>query len=424
MNLVPPDTYVAHSTVREVATPGLADRPVTVPDELRLTPLEELWGIPLGFDRSTPPLSMDACDLNPRAALGAAVMPALQHPPCTVSFSGGIDSSVVLAVATHVARREGLPAPIPVTNRFPGLLEADETQSQERVVSHLGLADWLRLDWNDELDVLGPIARTVLGRHGLLFPFNSFFHYPMLEHSAGGSLLTGIGGDELFTRLGRVVATQLLYERRRPRMRELRRLAYELSPAAIRGAVDTWRDESFDEFRWIRIRKRRELQRAAAAWQSSGPLRNDRALLAWWRSRMLQCGLASMRALAGDFGVTIAHPLADPGVLAALARAGGAVGISRGSRARGVKRLVGDLLPGPTLERQDKTIFDAAFWNEHARAFVVQWDGSGVNTEHVSVDALRAEWSKDLPVAQSFIQLQRAWLSKANSADRVTRPDA
>jgi hypothetical protein len=35
----------------------------------------------------------------------------------------------------------------------------------------------------------------------------------------------------------------------------------------------------------------------------------------------------------------------------------------------------------------------------------------------VDVAALRAEWSKTSPVAQSFIQLQRAWLNSRPTAD-------
>jgi Asparagine synthase len=395
-------------------TSALLKPRVTVPDHLRLTPLEELWAIPMGTDRHTPPLATSEPPQSPRAALEAAVIPALRRPPCLVSFSGGVDSSSVLAIAAHVARREGLPAPVPITNRFPGLQEADEAQWQERVVSHLGLQDWLRPEWQDELDVVGPIATDVLRRHGLLFPFNSFFHHPMFERAAGGSLLIGIGGDELFTRLTRRLAARFLYERQLPRVRELRRFAFELSPRPVRAAVNAWRDEYFNQFHWIRAPQRRELRRAWADWLNRGPLRNDRSLHEWWRSRILQCGMASMRALAGDFDVLVAHPLADPDVLRALAHAGGALGVGGGARSRGAKQLVGDLLPRETLERRDKTTFDGVFWHEHARAFVAQWDGSGVNTEHVDVDALRAEWSKQLPFPQSFILLQRAWLSTAS----------
>jgi asparagine synthase (glutamine-hydrolysing) len=322
-----------------------------------------------------------------------------------------VDSSVVLAVAAHVARREGLPAPVPITSRFPDLEETDEAQWQERVIDHLGLDDWLRLEWEDELDVLGPIATTVLRRHGLLFPWNSFFHYPILERAAGGSVLTGIGGDHIFKLVGRWFAARLLYARRRPRKGEGRRLVYELSPRPLRYAIDR-RDTFVDLFQWIRTSQRRAIRHALADWFSRAPLRNDRALREWWwPSRTLQCGTASLGALAGDFGTLIAHPLTDPGLLRALAQTGGAAGIGGGSRGRGVKFLVGDLLPRETLDRQTKTTFDGAYWSGPARAFVNRWDGSGLNPDHVDIDALRREWSKERPFPQSYIQLQRAWLS-------------
>lgn len=391
-----------------------AAKPKTVvPDRLRLTPLEELWGIPVGMDRGTPPLATDVPTPSPRQALETAVISALRRPPCLVSFSGGVDSSSVLALAAHVARREGLPAPVPITNRFPGLEEAQETPWQELVIAHLGLDDWVRLEWEDELDLIGPIANRVLRRHGLLFPFNCFFHDPMLDRARGGSLLTGIGGDELFTRTSRHLVLGLLYDRRAPRAHELHSLAFQLAPRRVRATVDTWRDDYFDQFPWIRGVRRRTLRRANATWQSRKPLRNDRALLEWWwSSRMLQCGLAGMRALAADFDVLPFHPLADPKVLQAFARAGGATGLGAGSRRRAVSELLSDLLPRETLQRRTKTTFDGAFWTRHARSFAGSWDGSGVDAGQVDIDALRTEWAKDAPFPQSFVLLQRAWLGQ------------
>src|SRR5215212_1324990 len=61
---------------------------------------------------------LDDRRLTPLEALEEAVLPALTQPPCLVSFSGGRDSSSVLAAATRAARREGLPAPVPVTLRI------------------------------------------------------------------------------------------------------------------------------------------------------------------------------------------------------------------------------------------------------------------------------------------------------------------
>jgi asparagine synthase (glutamine-hydrolysing) len=388
-------------------TPGVVQPGTGLPAHLRLRPLEELWAIPLGFEPHTAPLLADSPTQGPREALELSVLSALQRPPCMVS--------------AHVARREGLPAPVPITNRFPAVQSTHESEWQERVLDHLGLDEWVRLEWEDELDVLGPIAQTVLRRHGLLFPFNAFFHYPMLERAQGGSLLTGVGGDELFTRVSRGLAAHVLFGRRRPRPSELHRVAFELSPRPIRAWVDAARDGFFDQFQWIRAPRRRRLLRASIDWQARKPLRNDRALREWWwPSRMLQCGMASMRVLAGDFDVAIGHPLADRGVLGACARGGGAIGLGGGSRARAVKELVADLLPLQTLERRDKTIFDGAFWKDHARSFAAGWAGSGVDRALVDIEELRAEWAKDSPFPQTFIQLQRAWLHESHKPARTS----
>ena len=118
---------------------------------------------------------------TPLRALQQELLPALLRPPCMVSFSGGRDSSAVLAAAVALARREGLPPPIPVTNVFPEAPDTDEHHWQERVVRHLGLTDWVRLQHTDGLDLLGPYAQRVLQRHGLLWPFNVHFHVPLLE---------------------------------------------------------------------------------------------------------------------------------------------------------------------------------------------------------------------------------------------------
>src|SRR4051794_5992486 len=53
--------------------------------------------------------------MSPQRALEEALLPALQSGRCRVTFSGGRDSSVVLAGATDVARRLGLADPVPLT---------------------------------------------------------------------------------------------------------------------------------------------------------------------------------------------------------------------------------------------------------------------------------------------------------------------
>ena len=392
----------------ETLTPAAAAQ---MPERLRLTALEELWAAPIGRDPLTEALLDQSSVASLRQALEAAVLPALRRPPCVVSFSGGVDSSVVLALATHVARREGLPLPIPITNRFPLLEEADEAEWQERVVSHLGIEDWTRLEWADELDMLGPIATGILRRHGVLIPFNSHFHYPLLERAAGGSLLSGIGGDELFESVSRAAAARVLFQRRRPRPQDLRSVAFALAPRELRARVNA-RRRPFHDYSWILPPHRRRLAYAYRSWESREPLRCDRALREWWwPSRGLQCGLASMSVLADDFDVLMRSPLVDPDVLVACAHAGGAAGLGTGSRARGFGSTVEDLLPREVLTRRSKASFSGAFWTGRAHGFVERWDGLGVDQERVDIDLLRAEWSSPTPNPHSFVQLQRAWLA-------------
>ena len=99
-----------------------------------LTPLESALDDGIGDAADEPPLPAVGEALDPLEALEAAVLPALQRPPCLAMFSGGRDSSLVLAVASRVARREGLAEPIPTTQVFPDFPETDEARWQKLVL--------------------------------------------------------------------------------------------------------------------------------------------------------------------------------------------------------------------------------------------------------------------------------------------------
>ena len=64
-------------------------------------------------DRSAP-IVPEVAPRDPRAVLEEEVLRGLQRSPCVVAFSGGCDSGGILCLAVHVARREGLPDPIPM----------------------------------------------------------------------------------------------------------------------------------------------------------------------------------------------------------------------------------------------------------------------------------------------------------------------
>jgi asparagine synthetase B (glutamine-hydrolysing) len=384
----------------------ISEAPIPVPDRHRHLPLEACIAAVWGEDESAPALPQ-ADGRTPRAVLEDIALRCLRRSPCLVTFSGGRDSSAVLAVATHVAREHGLAPPIPVTNRFPAAQQADESDWQERVVAHLGLTDWVRLSWTDELDLVGPYAQRVLRRHGPLLPFNAHFIEPLLEQAAGGSLLTGIGGDELFYPGDRRTVVRLLYARERPSRHDLRRLAREAAPRAVRTRLIE-RELPFD-FGWlhesVRSRITHDYAKAAAEW----PLRWDRSLEALWRSRHVQCIHSTLQAMASAHDTELNSPFIDGDLLSACARHAGAAGLP--GRGSALIDLVGDLLPEDVLRRTTKAGFDNPFWNRHARAFVEGWSGRGVDERLVSVEALRAEWRLPQPTGNSYTLLQHAWLA-------------
>jgi asparagine synthase (glutamine-hydrolysing) len=140
-------------------------------DPLAPTTLEILAGSPIG-PADAPALPPPRPGRTAREALESTVAVALERQPCLVTFSGGRDSSAVLAVAIHVARREGLPLPVPITVRFSNAPGAGEPRWQELVIAHLGLGDWEVIELGDELDLLGPAAQRNLLRHGVRYPSN------------------------------------------------------------------------------------------------------------------------------------------------------------------------------------------------------------------------------------------------------------
>jgi asparagine synthase (glutamine-hydrolysing) len=368
-------------------------RPVPRPTELEL-----LANLLLGPDTGVTPLPSGPAGGVP-AALEHALLAPLQREPCVVSFSGGRDSSAVLAVAAEVARRHGLPLPVPVTMRFPDQPATQESEWQELVLEHLGLrAETITL--TDELDALGPAATDGLRRVGVRWPANTYVHAPVLELARGGSLLTGVGGDELLGTQG-ALWVRTLWGRARPRPRAL---AAELLPR--RGAGTP--------YSWLTPRGEAAVNEVLARDDASWPPRWDRALDHWHRSRAFAAVAGAIALYAEPYDVAVVQPLLDPSVLAALRRAGGAAGWA--SRADAMRRLFGHLLPPELITRETKAAFSAALFGPATRAFAEDWDGTGVDPERVDVGALREVWRTERDDFRSVLLLQHAWLAAQPSA--------
>jgi asparagine synthase (glutamine-hydrolysing) len=311
-------------------------------------------------------------------------------------------------VATHVARRHGLAEPVPASFRYTNVPEAEESTWQDLVLDHLGLAERELVDITDEQDALGPAATRALRDHGVRWPGNAYMHVPILELARGGSLLTGVGGDELFASRG---ARFLLvaHGQERPRPRDVLSLALAVAPRGLRRVVVRRRLGWAPE--WLTSAGRKGVERALAREEVAWPHRWDETVAYWAGSRAFAALRHTLPTLARPYDLQVTNPLMEPAVLAELVRTGGPTGFP--SRADAMTRLFGDLLPPAALTRRTKAAFSGAVWGPRAREFAREWDGGGIDPDAVDAPALREEWLASTPNFTTVLLLHTAWLHAA-----------
>jgi asparagine synthase (glutamine-hydrolysing) len=312
----------------------------------------------------------------------------------------------VLAAAVRSARAQGVEPPTAVTLRYPGLAEADESKWQKLVLDHLGVDRQIVVDVVDELDLVGPVATQLLERHGVLFPPNAHSLAALLPPARGGSLLLGLGGDELLGDYRWTPLNDALARRRRPVARDAGRLAVARLPSPLRARVLARRSWQLDR-PWLRPAARRELTRLERR-AADEPLRFDRALAKAARLRSLAIARVSLELLAADTGTAVEFPLLDNLFVAALARAAGPRGV--GERAAVMRAVAHGVLPDALLERRDKAFFTATFFGPATAEFARRWSGEGLDDSLVDPEVLRALWLGENPDFRSAMLLQTAWL--------------
>jgi hypothetical protein len=352
----------------------------------------------------------DCLRQTPREALERVISLALRRPPCGVAFSGGRDSSAVLAVATHVARRDGLAEPIPITKVFPGVKDSQESEWQETVLHHLGLEEWQRVVLTDELDLVGPLAGAHLVDHGVVWPPTVHGDAPVVELLPGGSLLDGEGGDEVLGVAAHRIApvTRLVRAPRSVRRHGPAAALEAAAPPPIRNRRIRRHLHAVD-VPWLRPAARDALVAELARVEGTAPLSFAASVRTVPRRRSQVVMAHNRRALARRHDVDVASPLLHPEFVHALARDGGFFG--RGDRTAALRALVADLLPDVVLTRATKAVFGGAFWADPTRAFVEAWTGDGLDDDLVVVDELRRLWLSDRHNALTSALLQAAWLA-------------
>jgi hypothetical protein len=336
-----------------------------------------------------------------------------------VDFSGGRDSSLVLAVATHVARREGLQLPIPRTNRFPLDPGSNEDEWQELVVRHLRLDHWEISKVTGELDIVGERAQACLLRYGLLVPEPLYVNTASLELAQGGSYLTGEGGDEVLgPRRAHFARAAIRAPKGVVRSRAIGAVARNLAPRPARFFI-LWRDYSKAQISpWLRPGPARRFNLELARSQAREPL-SWRAFLRWHLRRRVPRAIAHNLALiAADYDVLHLQPLLERAFVASLARCGGVYGFW--TRTDVMTFLAEDLLPPSLLARKTKPAYNTAYFTDVARHFAESWDGTGLDEALVDPEKLRLAWLDPWPNGSSFALLQAIWLAKHN--EYATQP--
>ena len=357
---------------------------------------------------SAPPHNPRDNQQFPRRAFENAIMPAVASAPCFVAFSGGRDSSAVLAVATELARREGLPDPIPVTEVYPAVPESDESAWQHLVLDHLDLHEWLRIELVEGNDYLNPHASESLKTRGLIWPPALHAKPAILSRLGSGSLLTGEGGDEVLGRRRGAQVSRLWRRGKRPDVTALRSAAGALAPEPIRRrrVLASLNESTMQP--WISAEVRMRHHRLLAADWASEPLGTARSLEWLLARRSAAAASHNYGTLAAEFGLALREPFLDPSFVRSFARHTGRWGFA--SRTEAMRVLFGDLLPDAIVTRRSKAYFNRAFMGAATRSFARTWDGAGVDPELVDCDVLRAEWLSDMPSAISSLLLQAAWL--------------
>ena len=379
----------------------------------RLSPLELAAG-QLLRRRTLRQLPRVPPTLTPLTAIEDVLRPCLADPPCAVAFSGGRDSSALLAVATRLARREGFADPLPATVHS-AFAENDEAEWQELVIRHIGLKEWHRIEIEHELEIVGDVAAAALRRRGVAYPFNAHYVPYAVTGTAARSLVFGLDGDGLLGEYLWMGFKEVLTRERRPTRMDIDRV---LLAAAPRAARQMWAARRLPvEVPWLRDAARRTvaqtLQRQAFAEPVSWPHR-----LAWY-ARDPGVG-AAFEAVTDDLahlGVRGCAPFWDARVIAAMARDGGLLGY--GSRTRAMRAIFGEILPDRVNARPGKASFEDVFWGPKTKDFIAAWDGTGLDEALIDPGVLRRCWRARHWPGWTALPLQAAWLA-ADARDEDT----
>jgi asparagine synthetase B (glutamine-hydrolysing) len=349
-----------------------------------------------------------------------AIVREVDHSPVYVQFSGGCDSSLVLAAAVEACRRTDHTPPIPVTLRYPNLPETDESDYQDLVVGHLGLTEWRIHQEPDGFDLLAPAAIEGLRRFGLVWPAPPLAMLHFYRSHEPGLWLNGEGGDES---LGPRRIGGLFNAWNAARRKQGRAVAGNLANTFAPQSVRERRIRIYDhvDLGWLSPDLQAEYLGVARRYWTWQPLRPSRYAERYLELPAVQLARHNIAAIGGLAGHKVCMPLMSPDVVHVVTDCSTSQDVR--SRTRVLRRHATEHLPSEIVNRRDKRFMGPVFFNSATREFARRWDG---RTSYVEIRAswLKEEWMKPEPSAMTMLLLQHAWLESEFGATPPTRSAA
>jgi hypothetical protein len=229
-----------------------------------------------------------------------------------------------------------------------------------------------------------------------------------MRRAAGGSLLTGNCGDELFSPWGWLRIARLRRGRTPPTRTDLKPLALSFLPRTARrfayGRLSGFGPPWLTAGAACALRRRFGAElRFAGTWRAELEL--------YLSSRFREVAADTFRRLAADAETMLVEPFFEARYVRAVGHHPPREGFK--SRSEATQVHFGKLLGDGFFQRSDKAVFIDVSAGASSRAFAETWDGSGVDPSIADAEVVRAVWKSERPSMQSLTMLQAAYLSNA-----------